>query len=75
VAEPSNVVAIRFATDSLLEQAGFGLSVPRQRRDPVATDNQGEEVRFALDALLEEDEFEASVPGEQEPAETSMRMG
>jgi hypothetical protein len=53
-----------FASDSPLEQAGFGLSVPRQWRDPLATDNQGEEVRFALDALLEEDGFEASVPGE-----------
>jgi hypothetical protein len=55
---------IRFAPDSPLEGDGFELSVPRQRRDPLATDNQGEEVRFALDSLLEEDGSEASGPGE-----------
>jgi len=54
----------RFAPTLRWEQAGFELSVSRQRRDPLATDNQGEEVRFALDALPEEDGFEASVPGE-----------
>jgi len=50
------------APDSPLEGDGFELSVPRQRRAPLATDNQGEEVRFALDSLLEQSGFELSVP-------------
>jgi len=48
-------LGVEFAPDAPLEGDGFELSVPRQRRAPLATDNQGEEVRFALDSLLEED--------------------
>jgi hypothetical protein len=51
-------------TDSLLEGAGFELSVPRERGygfEPLATDSPPE-ARFASDSLLEEDGFEPSVP-------------
>jgi len=60
---------VRFATDSLLERAGFEPSVPRQKARSRCWHpddhrrNAPPKVRFATDSPLEGDGFELSVPG------------